>query len=228
MPGQGKSSSERAYTALKRRIVRCELEPGFEFSEATVSDLLELGRTPVREALSRLVHEGLVQVRARQGYRVNPISLADVRHVFELRLILEPAAAELAVRHSSSEHLAALHTLAHAARRDDPDEADQYLSDHLAFHVALAERSGNPRLAKAVSDLLIEMERMLRLSLRHEREAPGEEHHQLYEALVAGDASAARAATVLQIERSRERVVRALMDRISDPDHAQPGDVDLG
>ena len=103
-----------------------------------------------------------MHVRARQGYRVTPISLADVRHVFELRLVLEPAAVEMAVRNSLPDDLAQLHDLAHATHPRGA-QADEYLSNHLAFHVALAERSGNPRIAEAVRDLLTEMERLPRL-----------------------------------------------------------------
>lgn len=227
MHRQDENASERAYRELKQMIVRCDLEPGSELREATVSQLLDIGRTPVREALGRLVHDGLVQVRSRQGYRVTPTSLADVREVFELRLILEPAAVEMAIRNSSPDDLAQLHGLAHATH-GRAAQADEYLSDHLAFHVALAERSGNPRIAKAVRDLLIEMERLLRLSLSVRADEPiVDEHHALYDALASGDAEGAQVAMVAQIERSRERVIRALVERVNTRSGLSAADVEV-
>jgi DNA-binding GntR family transcriptional regulator len=211
VPARQISSTERAYRELKSRIVTCELPPGMELREATLSEELGLGRTPVREAMSRLVHEGLMEVRARQGYRVAPINLAQVHQLFEFRLILEPAAVELAVHKSTPEDLAALHDLAHQASRVGAVAADRYLSDHLAFHVALAKRSGNERLTRAIEDVLLEMERILRISVTGQVEPIGGEHHELYEALAQGDAAAAKAAMIDQIERSRTRVVTALI-----------------
>jgi DNA-binding GntR family transcriptional regulator len=220
----GTSSTERAYQRLKRLIITCELAPGAELREAALSERLGFGRTPVREGLRRLVHDGLVEVRARQGYRVTSISLADVQQVFELRLILEPAAVELAIQRSTPEQLGELHALAHAtARGDDPDRDEGFFADHLAFHVAIARQSGNPRLARALGDLLTEMERMFHLSLAQRQErAVGHEHHELYDALVSGDVSRARAAVVEQIEQSRRRVIEALVAQLSDVSGGSP------
>lgn len=177
------------------------------------------GRTPVREALRRLVSEGLVEVRPRKGYRVTPITLDDVQHVFELRLLLEPAAVELAIARSTDEELAALRPLAmaHGTHRSTADGSyEQYLVDHIGFHVAVADRSGNPRLARAIRDLLAERRRLAFLvaTNRQSDAEPDVEHHELYDAIVHRDAERAKAIVVAQIEQHRRRVIDALVARL--------------
>lgn len=214
-----RSASERAYDLLRRQILSCDLEPGAELREASVADQTGFGRTPVREALRRLVSEGLVEVRPRKGYRVTPITLDDVQHVFELRLLLEPAAVEFAIARSTDEELAALHPLMsdHGPHRTAEDGTyEEYLIGHLAFHVAIADLSGNPRLARAIRDLLAERRRLAFLvaTNRPPDAEPDVAHHDLYDAIVERDAEQAKRIVVAQIEQHRRRVVDAMAARL--------------
>src|SRR6478735_7144479 len=81
--------ADRAYIEIKRRVVAVEIPPGASFSETDLAEALELGKTPVREALMRLRLEGLVQVQPRSGYRVTEVTLRDARDVCDLRALLE-------------------------------------------------------------------------------------------------------------------------------------------
>ncbi|MEQ4209411.1 GntR family transcriptional regulator [Actinopolymorpha sp. B17G11] len=229
-PRDGRTVTDQAYAHLRHQILICDLAPGAELREANLAESTGFGRTPIREALRRLVHDGLVEVRPRQGYRVAPITLDDVHHVFELRLILEPAAVELAIARASDEALQELHPLAHAARRpDDAATYEQYLLDHLGFHAAIAECSGNPRLARSVRDLLAQMQRLIFLSVsaRDANSPPDEEHHDLFDAIVKRDSARAREIMIAQIEESRRRVADALVSRLMDPRHAALGSVNI-
>jgi GntR family transcriptional regulator, rspAB operon transcriptional repressor len=211
------SRAESLYRELKREILTCALAPGTELHEVEIADTTGYGRSPVRDALKTLVHDGLVQVRPRQGYRVTPITLEDVHHVFELRLLLEPAAAELAIQRATQEQLERLHPLAHQTETGE-DEHERFLTEHLEFHVAIAECAGNPRLAKAIRDLLDEMQRLIYLSRTANPDPSREhEHHELYEALLSRDTAAARQIVTAQIEQSRQRVATALAERIVSP-----------
>jgi hypothetical protein len=88
--------SERAYERVKHDIICCLFAPGSEISEAQLCAQYKLGKAPVRMALSRLAHDGLVRAIPRRGYMVTPVTLKDIQDVFELRLLLEPPAARLA------------------------------------------------------------------------------------------------------------------------------------
>jgi DNA-binding GntR family transcriptional regulator len=212
-----RSGTDAAYESLKRRILQCELSPGQELREAALAESAGFGRTPVREALRRLVQEGFVEVRPRQGYRVAPITLASVHDVFELRLLLEPAAVELAIRRAPREAITALHDLAHAHYvHGDQESYERFIVDNLNLHVQIAESTGNLRLAHMLGNLLEEMQRLFFLSLdaRDSSTEQMHEHHELYDAMLAGDIETARRIVVDQIEQSRQRVIDALVNRV--------------
>jgi DNA-binding GntR family transcriptional regulator len=213
-----RSGTDEAYDSLKRRILLCELAPGEELREAALAESTGFGRTPIREALRRLVQEGFVEVRPRQGYRVAPITLDSVHDVFELRLLLEPAAVELAIRRAPRAAITDLHDLAHARYvHGDQDSYQRFIVDNLNLHVRIAESTGNQRLAYMLRSLLEEMQRLFFLSLdaRDSSIEQMHEHHDLYDAMLAGDVETARRIVVEQIEQSRQRVIDALVTRVT-------------
>lgn len=93
VPSQGKT--EAVYRALRTQIESWELGPGARLSEVAIADRLGASRTPVREAIRRLAHEGLVRFTPGEVAQVAPISLRGVRALFEFRAILEPAAVRM-------------------------------------------------------------------------------------------------------------------------------------
>ncbi|TDE88538.1 GntR family transcriptional regulator [Occultella glacieicola] len=207
------SATVEAYARLKNMILTNELSPGVELREGGLADATGYGRTPVREALQRLVHEGFVEVRPRQGYRVRQLSVAGVRDLFEMRLILEPAAVQLAIERATDAELATLSALAHATYGVDRPSYEQFLIDNREIHVRIAEVSGNARLADSLRILLEEMQRLYFVTLGS-RAAVGEqlhEHHDLFDAMVERAAATARGLVVDQIESSRRQVIDALL-----------------
>jgi DNA-binding GntR family transcriptional regulator len=208
------TATDGAYEHLKRLILTGGLAPGEELREGALTESSGFGRTPVREALRRLVQEGFVEVRPRQGYRVSVVTLASVRDLFEMRLLLEPAAAELAATRASQEDLAALHDLAHESYvPGDPHSYERFLERNREFHVSVAKAAGNERLASTLRVLLEEMQRLFFISLSSDGTAVElvHEHHELHDALLARDATRARQVVIDQIEASRSRVMAGLL-----------------
>ena len=80
-----------AYATIKDDIISCVLQPGADVSEGMLVTRYELGKAPIRSALMRLRQEGLIISRGRQGNAVSPVTLRDVKEVFQLRLVLEVA-----------------------------------------------------------------------------------------------------------------------------------------
>lgn len=78
-----------AYNAIRKKIITCEYAPGMFLSEELLTDELGLSRTPVRDALSRLEQEGLVEIKPKRGVTVSPLSINDVNMIFEVRTIYE-------------------------------------------------------------------------------------------------------------------------------------------
>jgi len=203
----------RALQALRRDIVLTRLAPGETLSEAATADRLRLGKAPIRAALARLAEEGLVQAVPRRGWVVSLVTVRDIHEVFDLRLLLEPEAARRAAGRIDTTALGRLDAVCAAGYRPgDPDSALGFLDANRAFHVAVAELSGNARLARQIGRLLDESTRMLVLGLSR-RDRSGEmahEHRALTEALAAGDPVAAAAIMQEQVAASRAMVLAAL------------------
>ena len=101
-PGDGTVAggliAERAYRALRDRIITLELSPGTALREDALMAEMGIGRTPLREAVKRLALENLVAVQPRRGTYVTAVDAADIVHITEVRAELEGYAAELAAR----------------------------------------------------------------------------------------------------------------------------------
>lgn len=214
------STTTRVYATLKSEILRCELAPGTALFEGQLAQRLEVSKTPVRDALGMLVHEGFVTVQPRQGYRVSDITLADVQEVFHMRTLLEPAAAELAAERASAEQLKRLQELAEESYvYGTLPTYEEFVVKNRDFHVLLAEASGNGRLAASLQNLLEEMQRLFLfgLDIRDSAEEQIEEHRELVDALLKGNHHLAREIATRQIETSRKRVMEALLGQMSGP-----------
>lgn len=207
------SLTEQAAAALRRDILTTRLAPGETLSEAAAAQRLGLGKAPVRAALARLAEEGLVQAMPRRGWAVSLVTIRDIHEVFDLRLLLEPEAARRAAGRVDAAALAQLDAVCAAGYRpEDEESALGFLDANKAFHVAVAELSGNARLARQVDRLLDESTRMLVLGLRR-RDRSGEmahEHHALLEALALGRGAEAARLMQDQVAASRAMVLAAL------------------
>jgi DNA-binding GntR family transcriptional regulator len=102
--GRNVSLRQRAYERIKKKIVSLELSPGSVIDEAVLQAELDLGRTPIREALQRLSLEKLVVIVPRRGMFVADIGVMDLQRLFEVRVVLECMAARLAAQRGTEQH----------------------------------------------------------------------------------------------------------------------------
>ena len=124
-PATRKSSGETAYDALIESIRSGLFAPGDRLREEDVSARLGLSRTPVREALRRLEADGIVEHKARLGAVVRQLSHSEMVELYEMRIVLERTAAEMAAKHGSEAEFDALEDInrAIADERDNPARA---------------------------------------------------------------------------------------------------------
>ena len=108
-----------AYRQIQDLLVRLDIRPGAPINEEDLCLRLGLGRTPVREALKRLEHERLVVAYPRRGTFATEINVTDLTHIFEVRAVIEPAAAASAARHATPADRAVFQALAGRAGRRD-------------------------------------------------------------------------------------------------------------
>ena len=213
--GEPQSLSDAAYHELKSRIIDGRLAGGAGVSEAELSLALGLGKAPVRAALARLAQDGLVTPVARRGWRIAPVTLADILDVFQLRRVIEPLAARLATERGVDAALLKRLDVGCKAGYVPGQAASQraFLAANRAFHLAIAEAAGSPRLLRMLTNLLDEAERalLLGLALRDRSDEIQHEHQVLIDAMAAGDVPTAERIVVEQIDEARDMVVAALM-----------------
>jgi len=210
--------TEVAYARIKRAIIRCDLEPGRQVTEEQLAERFEISRAAVRPAIKRLFQEQLVQTISRQRYIIPPITLKDAQDLFELRLLIEPAAAKRAAGRVDAAQLGRLDQLCRAQYElGDRESAEAFLRANTEFHVTVARASGNELMAEVIANLLDREERFNHLShVLHDRnDAAYHEHHELVEALVAGDGGRAENVMAEGIRSARLFVVEALMSSLA-------------
>ncbi len=139
--------------AIKHAILTGELRPGRPLVETDLAEMLGVSKTPVREALKTLAGAGLVTMNPYKGAVVRVVDDEQARHVYDARLLLEPAALARAVHgEPAAGHgwQPARTALAHAASARDPAERSLANRD---FHRALYAGCGNPLLVRMLDDL---------------------------------------------------------------------------
>ena len=206
--------TDRAYERIRHGILTCSIAPGRDISEAQLCTQYKLGKAPVRVALTKLAHDGLVRAIPRRGYIVMPVTLRDVHDVFELRLMLEPTAARMAAGKVDTQRLRAYDEVCRAGYvPGDAKSTERFLEANKALHVTIAHAAGNARLAAAIEHLLDEMMRLLHLGLglRNRSQEMHHEHKTLLKALARGDGETAERISREEIEASRNMVVSAIM-----------------
>ncbi len=186
---------ERAYKAIRQRILDAEWAPGHQALEQDVALALGISRTPVREALMRLQNDGLVQVVPRHGMRVLPVSAADMREIYEILTALECLAVEILARSRPSALV--LKPLVDATKLMDKalkaGDLDAWAAADETFHAQLVDLAGNRQLQATVMNYWdrAHRARMVTLRLRPKPVVSTQEHRALVERLAAGDADGA-------------------------------------
>ncbi|SCY94171.1 GntR family transcriptional regulator [Microvirga guangxiensis] len=208
------SLTETAYQALRARVLSGELRPSAEFSEAELADELSMSKTPVREALGRLVAEGLIEAFPRRGYRVTPITVKDINDLFAIRAMTEGTAASMAALNLTPADLDRLEAMAEA--RYDPSQGESvqsFVKANRDFHIAIAEGANNPRLLAMVSAFLDECTRLFYLGAlsRDVNPETSDDHRHIVEVLRLRDPEQARSAMVQHSERTQQGILRALI-----------------
>ncbi|HVY57705.1 MAG TPA: GntR family transcriptional regulator [Xanthobacteraceae bacterium] len=207
------SLRDLAYEAIKHRIITCAFKPGEYVNEASVAATLGFGRTPVHQAINRLMLEGMVEVIPRKGVIVRPVSLDEVIQIIEARVIVEPQGVRLAAERADENEIAALDDiLARTRACMDTRNIEQMMLLDREFHLVLARAARNAVLAEILRRL---HERSLRfwfisLTAPEHHASVQEEHRAIIEAIRTRDVAAAERAMCTHIESFRTNVARCL------------------
>ncbi len=208
------SLADRAYLAIRDKLIMLDIRPNEAIVESVLATELQVGRTPVREALKRLEADRLVVSYPRRGTFATGVDVADLRHISQIRVNLEPVAARTAAAAAGAGVRAELLELADQTAALDVDNIDRHelMRWDLRVHRAVYRAAGNPHL----EDVLVRYDNLatrifclfldrLPTVARHVGE-----HTELLRTIAAGDAeSAARIALdhVIGFEESVRAIV---------------------
>jgi len=138
------SLTEQAYRVLVQRIVTLDLPPGSVLTESRLIEELSIGRTPIREAVQRLIAEGLVTHLHHRGMLVADILAADVQEIYEFRALIEGFAARLAAARMTAAEIEEIQQIHAAMDRAMADvDTDSFLAQDRRFHEVLARGARN-------------------------------------------------------------------------------------
>jgi GntR family transcriptional regulator, rspAB operon transcriptional repressor len=211
-----RTMTDAVYEQLKTAIVELRIPPGAPLREAEIAQGLSVSKTPVREALGRLEQDGLVTLNSFRSALVTEYTARDLQEIYELREIIEVAAARAAAESMSDKGLADLGRIASECVRlnaegggGDAPELVQLISE---FDTVLYEEVRNRRIRAILENLAAHLARIGRLTT----EIPGRidasvrEHAQIYEAIERRDPENASRFMREHIRSVRDDQLRAL------------------
>lgn len=201
--------SSSTYAILKSEILTAVLPPGTPLQEEALAKRLEVSRTPVREALRKLGHEGLVTHLPGRAVLVSEVSHRDLAEVFQIRRLIEPALAALAAGKCDPARLNALSARFARLSKTLPTPesiAAQDVADR-ELHAEIARAAGNTRLAHIMESLndVVARGRSVGTPLRYTQSI--REHRRVIAALKARDPDKAEQAMRQHIVRACQRIL---------------------
>ena len=179
------SSPEVIAESLRQAIIDGQLGPGESLRQENLAKHYAVSRIPVREALRQLESEGWIVLQRNHGARVSPLSVEEVREIYEIRASLEVTALRLAAPHHTPQSLKRAAEVLCVSRGER--DHSLYAQHNREFHLSLFAPAGRPRLVAMIDSLHSQGERYLRLKLdmpayKHQSD---DEHEAILKALRA-------------------------------------------
>ena len=190
------TQTDRVYQAVRTAIVRCEYEPGSRLRVDELTQKLSVSSSPLREALSRLAGQDLVQAMENRGFRVAPLSAEGIIDLTRVRLLVECETLSDAIDNGNdaweSDVVAAAHRLSLTEQRLSGGSAildDDWSERHRAFHMTIYSGASSPLLKAMVGNLFDAAERYRRFSASHRkfRRNKNDEHQELMRSILSRD-----------------------------------------
>lgn len=215
--------AETTYGALKEDVLIGVMLPGQSLLTRELTERYGCGISPLREALARLVAEGLLEAASHRGVRVPLPTVEDLNDIYRIRIALEREALVLAMKHGDDhwegQILSAAHRLAHAPLPEAPASGAalrDWEARHRAFHTSLIAAAPAPRLLRLIGQMVDQTERYRALRLtQFTKDNIADfvaEHNALRDAVIARD-SAAPDLLAAHFESSRQFVAAFLQER---------------
>lgn len=220
------NAADIAYAYVREAIVQGQFATGERLTEWQVADALNISRTPVREAMRRLVGDGILQFQPNRGTFVRSFTEREIKELFQLRVLLEPEVTAAAARRINPDQLDSLKQLQDQIEARglglDPSNITRIGLLNREFHRTIAIASDSPRLVRTLSNAIEApvVQQTFRRYTAEQLQRSFHHHRELIAALGAGDASWARDVMSCHIRAARHVMA-------ADPSRAVPGQATL-
>ena len=215
--GAAKSLPEFVYSELRKAILNGAFTPGEMLRQEDVAARLGVSRSPLREALPRLEAEGIVVLHPRRGYAVAELEPEEIREVFDLRILLECEIASHAIKRRTESDIARVYEIAGQMRALSDSVDDEGMARwadlNLSFHDALLSPANMQHYMRALATARGGIESYIRTELRLTGDIvqAQQEHAQLAQAFVQGDADTFVELTRQHSVNTRDRLLAGLL-----------------
>jgi DNA-binding GntR family transcriptional regulator len=204
------SLRQKVYELIRKEIITCELPPGQQLSEFDLADKYQVSKTPVREALTSLQQDALVEYLPNRGFMVSMISVKDVQEIYEARVYIESILFKLAIERITEAEIKALEDTQEVTY--DPKDAstmEAYFQANYNFHITIAMASRNSRLVSGYRSLLDEGQRLIYMDIKNTNVMPiwHRSHQRFIDAIRNRDEAAAIATLIEVMENGKRRVL---------------------
>ncbi len=205
---------ERVYAELRELAIRFELLPGDHVNEVELARQFGVSRTPLREALNRLVSDGFLTFVAGKGFFRRSLDVKEVFDLYEMRQQLEMGLADLAVERATSEQLQGIRDFLAVSMKEDPARTvNDLVSLDEEFHEQVAALSGNIEMLHTLRTInaRIRFIRWVNMENGRRRQTQGE-HSAILEAIAERDAPRARSLLHAHIDGRLEQITLAIRE----------------
>jgi DNA-binding GntR family transcriptional regulator len=215
--------TRRAYLGIRNLMLHNELTPGQKFSYRDLAERLEMSPTPIIQALKWLEFQQLVRHEPHRGYFTAPIDRQELEEVYATRELIELSLLGITLKRIDAQ---GLKTLEQALAEHRQASRELYLAERLkkdmAFHLTLAELSGNRIQSKILNDLfdLLYLKYSGSILFTTSMDSADVDHQDLYAAIAARDLKVARRTLARHIRRVKQHVIQGLTLITAEKDQA--------
>ncbi|SDJ42329.1 GntR family transcriptional regulator [Streptomyces indicus] len=217
----GSLLADQAYEELKSAVLANRLRPGDALSVPALAAQLNISRSPVREAVQRLIHDGLATHVPHKGAVVATVDVEDVRQLYVVREVMEGLAARLATERLDATRVAQLRELLERHEQEIGTGVDErtHIEMDMAYHRTIREVAGNDHLTAALDAIQGKAHLALHQLWRGQEASrlAVAEHRRIFEAMTSGDPDAADLAARDHIRKLRIRLSQGVASGPSAP-----------
>lgn len=216
----GRDLASKAYEGIRGMLFRNEISPGQKISYRDIAKHLGMSSTPVVLALTRLQDQGLVRHEPNRGYFTEPMSMQEIREIYELRELIELSLLPEVVNNLKQKDIEKIHKILQAHSNAAKElNLNERINKDIEFHLTIASISGRRIQLQTLRTLfdLLYLKYRGSIVFVSTKEAVGAEHQHVFDAIKTGDLQMAEKALKLHFTNVKKQVFSVLQQLIDVP-----------